>query len=64
MEDYAKKGKMLPNHVASQDMVADMLTKSLSAPRVEELQKHWFSLRFKPRMDDGCWAYIDALMTL
>ena len=38
LKDYVKQGNVLPEHVASKDMVADLLTNTLSTPRVEELQ--------------------------
>lgn len=39
IKDYTKKGKMRPEHVATGDMVADLLPKTLSAPRIAELRE-------------------------
>ena len=36
--NYAKDGIVAPRFVKSQDMMADILTKSLPAPRMEELR--------------------------
>nr|CCA20813.1 AlNc14C104G6145 [Albugo laibachii Nc14] len=38
-KDYAKNGTVKPAHVASGDMMADLLTKILNAPRFMELRK-------------------------
>ena len=35
---YAKDGIVAPKFVKSQDMMADIMTKSLPAPRTEELR--------------------------
>ena len=36
---YAQAGIVVPRFVKSQDMIADILTKALPAPRMEELRK-------------------------
>ena len=36
---YAREGVVVPRFVRSEDMMADILTKSLAAPRMEELRK-------------------------
>ena len=36
---YAREGVVVARFVRSEDMMADILTKSLAAPRMEELRK-------------------------
>ena len=36
---YAQAGIVVPRFVKSQDMIVDILTKALPAPRMEELRK-------------------------
>ena len=37
LKDFTKRGVVEPEHVSSGNMVADLLTKTLHAPRIQEL---------------------------
>uniref|UniRef100_A0AAV1VL47 Polyprotein n=1 Tax=Peronospora matthiolae TaxID=2874970 RepID=A0AAV1VL47_9STRA len=51
---YAREGTVVPKYVKTESMMADILTKSLPAPRMEELRK-MFNLRtIQAEVEEEC----------